>query len=179
MNLNQSALLSLISFISSFSPFLFRIGCCDLLSSDVMWFDVWCPFDIHSSMPPTKQLKKQLSKFGFYLGKSIGEGSYSKVYYSEYDDKKTGTGKSIAACKVIDRRSTSRNYLQKFLPRELEWVYRALLALGDGPPAYVFLIFLPSFSFYALHHNLLINLLSYVIIFIIWMPIDVHGHHFI
>lgn len=65
---------------------------------------------------------------GYSIGKRIGEGSYSKVYYAEHDCKKNpkSFSKKPIACKIIDSRYTSTEFLGKFLPRELSIVQHLL-----------------------------------------------------
>lgn len=60
--------------------------------------------------------------FGYRLGKRIGEGSYSKVYYAKQVSLRSNNAHAnkAIACKVIDSRYTSGEYMNKFLPRELE-----------------------------------------------------------
>lgn len=63
---------------------------------------------------------------GYHIGERIGDGSYSKVYYAEHqskNDPKTFSNVPIA-CKIIDGRYTSSEFLKKFLPRELSIVQR-------------------------------------------------------
>lgn len=65
-----------------------------------------------------------LQRIGYHLGKRIGEGSYSKVYYAEHQNAqqpKSFSNQPIA-CKIIDGRYTSVEFLEKFLPRELSIV---------------------------------------------------------
>lgn len=71
-----------------------------------------------------RQLLDRLRLLGFQIGERIGKGSYSKVYSATKrwpTDTTNGTTKCSApiACKVIDARRTSAEYLHKFLPREL------------------------------------------------------------
>ncbi|XP_001517815.2 testis-specific serine/threonine-protein kinase 6 [Ornithorhynchus anatinus] len=57
---------------------------------------------------------KLLSELGYKLGKTIGEGSYSKV--------KVATSrkyKGVVAIKMVDRRRAPPDFVTKFLPREL------------------------------------------------------------
>ncbi|XP_055634111.1 testis-specific serine/threonine-protein kinase 3-like [Toxorhynchites rutilus septentrionalis] len=64
------------------------------------------------------EVKKQLSNRGYYIGKTIGEGSYSKVYYSEFRK----SGQQFAerrACKIIDRKQCSMQH-SHFLPGEIK-----------------------------------------------------------
>ena len=59
-----------------------------------------------------------LASRGYRIFKGIGEGSYAKVYLSEYKSK---DGKQIQlACKVIDTSKAPKDFVRKFLPRELD-----------------------------------------------------------
>lgn len=63
-------------------------------------------------------VKKQLLDRGYQLGRAIGEGSYSKVYYSEF--RKPGQKfPDRRACKIINRGQSTMEYSQ-FLPREIK-----------------------------------------------------------
>ncbi|XP_056017830.1 testis-specific serine/threonine-protein kinase 1-like isoform X1 [Ostrea edulis] len=53
--------------------------------------------------------------FGYRLGSTIGEGTYSKVRAAE----RTSNGETLAV-KMIDKRNARKDYVEKFLPRELE-----------------------------------------------------------
>ncbi|XP_026326941.1 testis-specific serine/threonine-protein kinase 6-like isoform X2 [Hyposmocoma kahamanoa] len=63
-----------------------------------------------------------LGEKGFFLEKIIGEGSYAKVYRTNHliDE----TRRTVMACKVIDTAQAPRDYLTKFLPRELDVLIR-------------------------------------------------------
>ncbi|CAH0397576.1 unnamed protein product [Chilo suppressalis] len=63
-----------------------------------------------------------LEERGFILEKSIGQGSYAKVYKATHMIDETRH--SVLACKVIDTASAPRDYLTKFLPRELDVLIR-------------------------------------------------------
>lgn len=63
-----------------------------------------------------------LQEKGFILEKVIGEGSYAKVYKATHMVDETRH--SIMACKVIDTAKAPRDYLTKFLPRELDVLIR-------------------------------------------------------
>ncbi|XP_068127691.1 testis-specific serine/threonine-protein kinase 1-like [Hyperolius riggenbachi] len=52
---------------------------------------------------------------GYKIGKHLGEGSYAKVK-SAYSNRL----KSNVAVKIIDRQKAPRDFVEKFLPRELE-----------------------------------------------------------
>ncbi|CAH1113492.1 unnamed protein product [Psylliodes chrysocephalus] len=56
---------------------------------------------------------------GYRLFKKIGEGSYAPVYLTEYIGKGTTEPKKLA-CKVIDLKKAPKDFVKKFLPRELE-----------------------------------------------------------
>ncbi|XP_067911614.1 testis-specific serine/threonine-protein kinase 1-like [Heterodontus francisci] len=56
-----------------------------------------------------------LKKRGYTLGVNLGEGSYAKVK-SAYSERL----KTNVAVKIIDRRKAPADFLEKFLPRELE-----------------------------------------------------------
>ncbi|NWW94648.1 TSSK1 kinase, partial [Rhynochetos jubatus] len=60
-----------------------------------------------------------LGKKGYSLSNTLGEGSYGKVK-SAYCDRL----KCNVAIKIIDKRQTPRDFLERFLPREIEAVRR-------------------------------------------------------
>lgn len=60
-----------------------------------------------------------LTSRGYSLLKKLGEGSYAKVYLTEFkqkDEKKA----LLLACKVIDTDKAPKDFVKKFLPRELD-----------------------------------------------------------
>ena len=59
--------------------------------------------------------EEELRKHGYTLGATLGEGSYAKVKaaFSERNQCKV-------AIKVINKRRAPKDFLNKFLPRELE-----------------------------------------------------------
>ncbi|CAD0198698.1 unnamed protein product [Chrysodeixis includens] len=63
-----------------------------------------------------------LQEKGFILEKMVGEGSYAKVYKATHMVDETRH--AIMACKVIDTAQAPRDYLTKFLPRELDVLIR-------------------------------------------------------
>lgn len=64
------------------------------------------------------KVKKQLLERGYLIGQTIGEGSYSKVYYSEF--RKPGHRfPERRACKIINRKQSSMDY-SHFLTREIK-----------------------------------------------------------
>lgn len=60
-----------------------------------------------------------LSSKGYRILKVLGEGSYAKVYLAEFRSAQ-GPGKFQLACKIIDTRKAPRDFVKKFLPRELD-----------------------------------------------------------
>ncbi|CAG7679025.1 unnamed protein product [Allacma fusca] len=67
---------------------------------------------------PTSSQERILQKRGYTLLNKVGEGSYSKVFQSEYKDSKGN--KWRLACKIVDTRKTTKSFNTKFFPRELE-----------------------------------------------------------
>ncbi|EEB17054.1 cAMP-dependent protein kinase catalytic subunit, putative [Pediculus humanus corporis] len=65
-----------------------------------------------------------LNSRGYRLVKKLGEGSYAKVYLSEYHPVGTNQSstehKTQLACKIIDTTKAPRDFVRKFLPRELD-----------------------------------------------------------
>uniref|UniRef100_A0A670YHY7 non-specific serine/threonine protein kinase n=1 Tax=Pseudonaja textilis TaxID=8673 RepID=A0A670YHY7_PSETE len=57
---------------------------------------------------------KLLSDLGYKLGQTLGEGSYSKVRVAT-----SAKYKGPLAIKMVDRRRAPRDFVEKFLPREL------------------------------------------------------------
>ena len=57
----------------------------------------------------------ELKERGYAVGMRLGEGSYAKVF-SAYSEK---LGKKVAV-KIINQKKAPKDFLQKFLPRELE-----------------------------------------------------------
>uniref|UniRef100_A0A8D0BY95 non-specific serine/threonine protein kinase n=1 Tax=Salvator merianae TaxID=96440 RepID=A0A8D0BY95_SALMN len=60
-----------------------------------------------------------LKKRGYIMGINLGEGSYAKVK-SAYSDRL----KCNVAVKIIDKRKAPRDFLERFLPREIEMLAR-------------------------------------------------------
>ncbi|CAG9857815.1 unnamed protein product [Phyllotreta striolata] len=65
---------------------------------------------------------------GYKLLKKIGEGSYAPVYLTEYTGSKSSGEVKKLACKVIDLKKAPKDFVKKFLPRELD-----ILALVNHP----------------------------------------------
>ncbi|XP_058815290.1 testis-specific serine/threonine-protein kinase 3-like [Topomyia yanbarensis] len=82
-----------------------------------------------------KKVKKQLADRGYLIKKSIGEGSYSKVYYTEL--AQPGQQFPVRrACKIINRRRSTMEYSQ-FLPREI----KTMIALSHPNIVTVYSVF--------------------------------------
>ncbi|XP_018332598.1 testis-specific serine/threonine-protein kinase 1 [Agrilus planipennis] len=60
-----------------------------------------------------------LTSRGYALIKKLGEGSYAKVYLSEFSKGKDKKSTQLA-CKIIDTAKAPKDFVRKFLPRELE-----------------------------------------------------------
>ncbi|KAJ2950465.1 hypothetical protein O0L34_g8709 [Tuta absoluta] len=63
-----------------------------------------------------------LREKGFVLEKCVGEGSYAKVFKASHIVDETRS--NLIACKIIDTARAPRDYLTKFLPRELDVLIR-------------------------------------------------------
>ncbi|XP_049779422.1 testis-specific serine/threonine-protein kinase 1-like [Schistocerca cancellata] len=68
-----------------------------------------------------------LAERGYQLGKKLGEGSYAKVYVAEY--RRTGSADTPQvveklACKIINTADAPKDFVRKFLPRELDIIAR-------------------------------------------------------
>ncbi|XP_076653305.1 testis-specific serine/threonine-protein kinase 3 [Halictus rubicundus] len=57
---------------------------------------------------------------GYKFLKKLGEGSYAKVYLSEYRSDTESEKNKKLACKVIDTTKAPKDFVKKFLPRELD-----------------------------------------------------------
>ncbi|CAG9861783.1 unnamed protein product [Phyllotreta striolata] len=67
-----------------------------------------------------------LSSKGYHLLQKLGEGSYAQVFLAEFtgdnaDRDKTG---KFLACKIIDVSKAPKDFVRKFLPRELDILVR-------------------------------------------------------
>jgi len=63
-----------------------------------------------------------LKKQGYTFSRMLGEGSYAKVKLSEYSNP--NGGKERFACKIICKRKAPKDFIQKFMPRELDIIRR-------------------------------------------------------
>lgn len=73
------------------------------------------------TQPPSEIMV--LKERGYSLKKKVGEGSYAKVYLSEYISS-TGEPMEKLACKIIDTSRAPKDFVRKFLPRELDIVVK-------------------------------------------------------
>jgi len=60
-----------------------------------------------------------LARHGFTLGAELGEGTYSKVKHCTWQKPGESASKHIAI-KVINKKTAPKDFLEKFLPRELD-----------------------------------------------------------
>lgn len=72
-------------------------------------------------------MQTQLRKHGIVVGRRIGDGAYSKVYVAQVrrriPNSHAHTSRKIA-CKIIDGRRSSADYINRFFPRELKIMRR-------------------------------------------------------
>lgn len=61
-------------------------------------------------------MHKILKSLGYTLGKTIGQGTYSKVTLMS-----DANGEKLA-CKIINKKYAGADFIKRFLPRELEYV---------------------------------------------------------
>ncbi|XP_017769659.1 PREDICTED: testis-specific serine/threonine-protein kinase 3-like [Nicrophorus vespilloides] len=61
-----------------------------------------------------------LNSRGYHLLKKLGEGSYAKVYLTDFKNPKDPDKVMQLACKVIDTSKAPKDFVKKFLPRELD-----------------------------------------------------------
>lgn len=66
------------------------------------------------------EISALLQRRGYKLGKTIGEGSYCKVRVA-YKATELGYTTKVA-CKVVNKRKASKDFVTKFLPREISIV---------------------------------------------------------
>jgi len=62
--------------------------------------------------------EEHMKKNGYTFGKPLGEGSYAKVRVAE------GPNKQTSACKIICKKKAPKDFVNKFLPRELDVLRR-------------------------------------------------------
>lgn len=63
----------------------------------------------------TPAYRSVMEEYGYEVGKIIGHGSYGTVYEAYYTKQKV-----MVAVKIISKKKASDDYLNKFLPREIQ-----------------------------------------------------------
>lgn len=71
--------------------------------------------DTLESAPPATAYRSVMEEYGYEVGKVIGNGSYGTVYEAYYTKQKV-----MVAVKIISKKKASEDYLNKFLPREIQ-----------------------------------------------------------
>lgn len=85
-----------------------------------------------------------LKERGYVIGKKIGKGSYATVVSALYEDNKQ---KIQLACKIVDKAKAPSDFLEKFLPRELDiitklehpYIIQVHSILQRGPKIFIFM----------------------------------------
>lgn len=75
---------------------------------------------VEAAAPPTPAYRSVMEEYGYEVGKVIGNGSYGTVYEAYYTKQKV-----MVAVKIISKKKASEDYLNKFLPREIQVGRRA------------------------------------------------------
>ncbi|XP_047546044.1 testis-specific serine/threonine-protein kinase 1-like [Vanessa atalanta] len=65
-----------------------------------------------------------LATRGYKMIKKVNEGSYAKVYLAEYRNPNKNDKLTVLACKVIDTNTAPKDFVKKFLPREIEMLIK-------------------------------------------------------
>ncbi|XP_033365261.1 testis-specific serine/threonine-protein kinase 1-like [Bombus vosnesenskii] len=73
-----------------------------------------------TSLSQTSSEEAVLLARGYKFLKKLGEGAYAKVYLAEYKPESDPERNSTLACKVIDTGLAPKDFVRKFLPRELD-----------------------------------------------------------
>ncbi|KOX71989.1 Testis-specific serine/threonine-protein kinase 1 [Melipona quadrifasciata] len=73
-----------------------------------------------TSLDQTSSEEAVLLTRGYRFLKKLGEGAYAKVYLAEYKPESDPERNSTLACKVIDTEVAPKDFVRKFLPRELD-----------------------------------------------------------
>ncbi|XP_033621198.1 testis-specific serine/threonine-protein kinase 4 [Fukomys damarensis] len=71
--------------------------------------------DSTEAVPNTTSYRSVLEEYNYKVGKVIGTGSYGTVYEAYHTKQKV-----TVAIKIISKKKASDDYLNKFLPRELQ-----------------------------------------------------------
>lgn len=72
-----------------------------------------------NSLNQTASEVTTLGTRGYKLLSVLGKGSYAKVYLSDYRPNPDTSARTLA-CKVVDTKKVTKNFANKFLPRELD-----------------------------------------------------------
>ncbi|XP_058828381.1 testis-specific serine/threonine-protein kinase 3-like [Topomyia yanbarensis] len=75
------------------------------------------------SVAGRKTAQEHIKTLGYRFVARLGEGTFSKVYLTEYTSKESNTVEKLA-CKLIDTMLCSAKFKRKFLPRELAVLLR-------------------------------------------------------
>ncbi|XP_028163805.1 testis-specific serine/threonine-protein kinase 1-like isoform X2 [Ostrinia furnacalis] len=81
-------------------------------------------FHIDDDLKLTGSEQLTLATRGYKMIKKVNEGSYAKVYLSEYRNPNKNDKLSVLACKVIDTNTAPKDFVKKFLPREIEMLIK-------------------------------------------------------
>ncbi|XP_064291994.1 uncharacterized protein LOC128669588 [Plodia interpunctella] len=79
---------------------------------------------IEEELKLTTSEQLTLQARGYSVIKKINEGSYAKVYLAEYRNPNKTDRTAILACKVIDTSTAPKDFVKKFLPREIEMLIK-------------------------------------------------------
>lgn len=71
--------------------------------------------DSLEAVPNATSNRSVLEEYNYKVGKVIGTGSYGTVYEAYHTKQKV-----MVAIKIISKKKASDDYLNKFLPRELQ-----------------------------------------------------------
>ncbi|XP_051051621.1 testis-specific serine/threonine-protein kinase 4 isoform X2 [Phodopus roborovskii] len=71
--------------------------------------------DTSETASVTPAYRSVMEEYGYEVGKVIGHGSYGTVYEAYYTKQKV-----MVAVKIISKKKASDDYLNKFLPREIQ-----------------------------------------------------------
>ncbi|XP_062945045.1 testis-specific serine/threonine-protein kinase 4 isoform X2 [Cynocephalus volans] len=71
--------------------------------------------DVLETAPTTTAYRSVMEEYGYDVGKVIGNGSYGTVYEAYFTKQKV-----MVAVKIISKKRASEDYLNKFLPREIQ-----------------------------------------------------------
>ncbi|XP_032673418.1 testis-specific serine/threonine-protein kinase 1-like isoform X2 [Odontomachus brunneus] len=73
-----------------------------------------------SRLNQTPSDEATLKARGYKLVRKLGEGCHAKVYLAEYKPEHETDHNNTLACKIVDTTSAPKDFVKKFLPRELD-----------------------------------------------------------